>query len=344
MTTLIWMFPGQSSRYPQMFRKVASLRPKLTLNLLEEASALLGRDVKAHYCDAKPSSVMFGCNRDVQIGVFLINHLFLQVLESEGFHADYSLGLSLGEWNHLVHIGALSFEDALRAVEARGRAYDQGPRGAMASVFPLDAETLEEAVEQARVHGQIEIVNFNSPRQQVISGEHAAIEAAMQIIEDEYFVQAVMIEKEVPMHASMFESAGLAFRAHLETLAFQTPTLPYLPNRFAAFQEQLTSQEWVDILSSHVYKPVFWRESIDMLVAHCVEPVFVEVGAKGVLYNLLDRRWHKGLHKIKMDSAEDTAAHQAQVLRSLHQLQAQRAAQHLTATAEAKVRTQTSSQ
>jgi len=58
------------------------------------------------------------------------------------FLAGRSLGLSLGEYSHLVHIGALELDDALRLVDERGRCYDEAPPGTMATVLTVDRETV----------------------------------------------------------------------------------------------------------------------------------------------------------------------------------------------------------
>jgi [acyl-carrier-protein] S-malonyltransferase len=321
------MFPGQSSRYPAMLEKLAALHPP-NRQVIEEASSLLERDIWAQYDASKHSEeAMFACNRDVQIGVFLANHLFLQILEAEGFDASYSLGLSLGEWNHLVHCGALSFSEALLAVEQRGLAYDAGPRGAMASVFPIMVEDLEPILERARAFGVIEAVNLNSPRQQVISGETSALEEAMRLLEDELFIQAVIIERQVPMHASIFAPVSEHFRAYLEGVRFQPPRIPYFPNRLGHPVEDITQQGFVSMLSSHISSPVLWRASVDWLVAKHPDAVFVEVGPKGVLYNLLDRRWHRDIQRFKLDSAQDTEAHLREVIAALHTLQQKKQAE-----------------
>ena len=57
----------------------------------------------------------------------------------------------------------------------RGEAYDDGPRGTMAAVFPIDLEELEGVVKKARAKGIVEVVNINSPMQQVIAGEQQAV-------------------------------------------------------------------------------------------------------------------------------------------------------------------------
>src|SRR5215204_905002 len=174
--TPVLMFPGQSSRYPAMVERALSLAPEENTDLVREASDLLGRDLLAHYRTDNPDA--FAASRDIQVGVFLSNHLHLRSLERVGLTAERSLGMSLGEYNHLVHIGALEFADALRLVDARGVAYDAGPAGAMAAIFPLELSDLESVVSRAREHGVLEIGNFNSPTQHVLSGEREAVEAA----------------------------------------------------------------------------------------------------------------------------------------------------------------------
>lgn len=303
--TLVYMFPGQSSRYPGMLNKLAGLN-RTCARLLLDASEILGRDLSSHYREDNPE--VFAHNVDVQIGVFLANHMFLQILEEGNLTADVSLGLSLGEYNHLVHIGALGFEDALRTVEKRGEAYDAGPRGAMASVMPMDALELQEVCHRVQNKGVLEVTNLNSPRQQVISGETAALEAALQILEDEFYVQATIIERQVPMHCSIFAPVGEAFRKHLETVTFNKPSLPYLPNALGQVLEQPVKEDFVELLSTHVCRPVLWRKSIDLVVERWPGSTFVEVGPMSVLFNLLNKKWHR-FKKLHTDTAEATGEH-----------------------------------
>ena len=65
--------------------------------------------------------------------VFLATQMYLAALQAEGLQPIASLGLSLGEYSHLVDIGALDLEDALDLVNERGRCYDEAPAGVMGS-------------------------------------------------------------------------------------------------------------------------------------------------------------------------------------------------------------------
>ena len=316
--TLVFMFPGQSSRYPGMLDKLAHLHPRAA-EVLGLASDTLSRDLRSHY--SEDNAAAFERNVDVQLGVFVANHMMLSALQAEGVDAELSLGLSLGEYNHLTHIGALDFVDALRVVKARGEAYDAGPRGQMASVQPLDLAALEQVVEAVRARGLgvLEIVNLNSPRQHVLSGDQAAVEAAVALLEDEHYVVPTIIERQVPMHSSLFTGVGEALRPHLRRVRFRATRRAYLPNRLGSPVPSASSDEFVALLADHVHTPVLWRQSIDHVVASHPDAVLVEVGPRQVLTNLLDRKW-VSRPKFATDSREDASVHFARVVESLRAL------------------------
>jgi [acyl-carrier-protein] S-malonyltransferase len=311
----VFMFPGQSSRYDGMLGHLVGSSAG-SRELVDRASDLLGRDLLAFYGPDTPEP--YGRNRDIQIAVFLANQIMLDRLEAAGVEAVGSLGLSLGEWNHLVHIGALSFDEALLAVERRGHEYDGGPRGTMAAVFPVELDELAALIEPLRARGVIEVAVLNSPRSHVVAGERALVAAAVELLEDELFLQPVMIERQVPMHSSLFEPVGARFAEYLRDLPFRRPRLPYLPNRVASLLPDPDHETFVTLLSRHVHEPVRWRESVECVRATWPEAALVEVGPRKVLCNLLDRRWQPGVTKLHTDSETELSARIGQVAAELH--------------------------
>lgn len=276
--TLIAMFPGQSSRYPDMLERFD----------LAEPSEILGRDLRA---------LDLAKNRDVQVGVFLANHFHYQAL---GIDFQHSVGLSLGEYNHLVHIGALSFADALRLVDARGQLYDTAEGGLMVSIFPLPATTTEAAIARLGLGDRCGIGLYNSPRQHVLSGEKAAVEAVLAALEDEDYFEGTVIESRIPMHAPCFARHAARFGELLASVPFQPPTKPYLPNVLGNYT---TNDDPRAYLIAHVYRPVRWQASIDAIARRVPDPFFVEVGPKGVLHNLFTKDWMPG-RRAKTDRAD----------------------------------------
>jgi len=284
---VIFLFPGQNSRYPGMFDRLLAADPG-NCAILAEASETLGRDLRTHFRQDNPSQ--FALNRDVQIGVFLANHMHAASLRRRGVHADYSLGLSLGEYNHLVDIGALSFHDALRLLEKRGAAYEQAPEGVMTAVFPVTPEEATEAAQRASNVGTVAVAMFNTPSQCVLSGEREAVDAAATWLEEETACHSSRIESRLPMHSPMFRTVGDCFRPALSTVEWLRPSKPYLPNVLGGFLTNPGKEEIVECLWRHPWSPVYWRQSVESLAAPAENQFFVEVGPKSVLYDM-GRRW-----------------------------------------------------
>ena len=304
--TVVFMFPGQSSRYPEMIEKLAAEKPCATL--LAHASHVLGRDLRAHYRADNPHA--FARNRDVQVGVFLANHLHLAVLAAAGVESPWSLGLSLGEYNHLVHIGAMAFADALRLVEVRGALYDHARDGLMVSVFPLAAATVEAAIAVLGVGDRVAVGLYNSPRQQVISGERSAVERVIAHLEHDDFFDATVIESRIPMHAPCFAATGEQLAVVLEDVEIGEPRSTYVPNVLGQLVEHATPRQIRSCLAAHVHRPVRWKASVDAMAAHVDAPWFVEVGPRAVLHNLFARDWTPG-RRATTDASSEWATHLA---------------------------------
>jgi [acyl-carrier-protein] S-malonyltransferase len=297
------MFPGQSSRYPEMLHRVVQAFPPAK-KIVDLASDVLGRNLIEIY---ESGESVFDRNRDVQVGVFLASHLYLKVLEDNGVEASSSLGLSLGEYNHLVHIEAIDFADALVLVNARGQVYDEGPRGMMAALFPIEADEVHELVTQASGSGCVQVANYNTPSQFVVAGETRAVLAAMRLAEEEYSIDPVVIEKQIPMHTMVFRSVSEALLPHLKAAKFRKPKRPYVSNVLGKVVENAEPERIIELLAQHVYSPVLWRQAIDDIVERQPDSVFVEVGPRGILYNMLQKRWHPNA-KFKTDVIDDLKA------------------------------------
>jgi len=272
---------------------------------LDRASDVLGRDIRTHYRASNPS--MFSRNRDVQIGVFLANHLHWRLLERAGIRASYSAGLSLGEYNHLVHIGALEFDDALRVLEARGNAYDDGPRGKMTAVFPASSDDVTDLLNRIGQPAHLGIGIHNTPRQQVLSGDAAAVDAAAALAEEDLSAHTVVIDDRLPMHSPLFDSVAEALRPALERASWHRPLLPYLPNVIGRFVSDPGPPDFVDLLSRHVSHTVRWRESMEVMAETAGSMVVVEAGPGTVLTNLFGRKWLSP-RRYATDAAEPLGA------------------------------------
>jgi [acyl-carrier-protein] S-malonyltransferase len=311
---VVFLFPGQSSVSPGAIARARAAHPAADA-VAERAHAVLGHSFTDRY--GKPEGATLACNCDIQITVFLASQMYLAALRAEGVEAAASLGLSLGEYSHLVEIGALDFEAALRLVAERGRLYDESPPGIMATVLAIDRETVEEVVATAKAHGTLVISNINARTQHVIAGEAAAVSRAIEILENDHAAHVTVIERRVPMHSPLMAPVAAAFAPALARAPWQAAR-PYLPNVTATPIESPTAADFVAHLTRHVGEPVLWQQSVDRVVADHPGARFVEVGPGGVLHNMMGRGW-KGVASKRVDAPDngDARAHFAATVEAL---------------------------
>ena len=312
---LVFLFPGQSSAGPDALTRARRLHPAA-----EALAATAGRVLG----EADASALLGGetarldTNRDVQIVVFLATQMYLRALAAEGLDAVASLGLSLGEYSHLVHVGALPFEEALALVSARGRCYNRAPQGLMVTVLGADRETVAGVVADAGSRGCAVISNYNAPTQHVVAGHDEAVNWAAARLEDEHGAHTTVIERRVPMHSPLMAPVGEAFLTALRDAPWRTPARNYLPNVTATPVRAALAEHFVDRLTAHVSAPVLWDRSVDVVAAAHPDATFVEVGPGGVLHNMLGRAW-KRLRRARLDGPDglDPRVHFAQAVEAL---------------------------
>jgi [acyl-carrier-protein] S-malonyltransferase len=294
----VFLFPGQSSVGPQVLSRARSAHPAAE-PIADLARAVLGDARASQYLDEHGARLR--SNRDIQITVFLATQMYLAALEAEHVEAVSSLGLSLGEYSHLVHIGALDLDHALRLVDERGRCYDEAPPGIMATVLAVDHDTVASVVRDAGVFGPIAVSNINTPTQHVIAGAEPAVSWAIATLEDEHAAHTTVIERRVPMHSPMMAPVANAFAPALARAPWKTATKPYVPNVTATPIAHPTREDFIAHLTRHVSEPVLWYRSVNALASAYPDATFIEVGPGGVLHNMMGRAW-RGLRRARLDA------------------------------------------
>ncbi len=289
---IVFMFPSQSSRYGGMIRKLALLRPA-TAQVLRDASEVLGEDLAERYCRDSPD--VFKEKRDQRLGLFLVNLMYQRALEAEGVVASYSLGFSLGEYNHLVHIGALSVADAVRLLVRPSPPDLPDPVGERAVVYRIPLAPVTGLVERAREMGVIQVGGMLSPHIHYIAGESEPVRwVCARLKEEQPESRTMFMPVKLPLHSMLMRPIAERLAAHMEQVDWRVPHLPYLPNALGKLVFAPGKATLIDLMARHLYEAVHWRQSIDGLVRRHRDAVFVEVGPRRALcaYFYLEKRWH----------------------------------------------------
>ncbi len=201
---------------------------------------------------------------------------------------EMTAGLSLGEYTALVFAGSLTFEDGLRVVQRRGEAMqeaaDATPSG-MISTLLLDREVVETIQEQASEAGLLRIANYLCPGNIVLSGENAACERALELI-DEAGGKSKPLAVAGAFHTTIMEPADVRLAEALAGVSIKAPEIPVISNVDAAPHDD--PDEISDLLVRQVISPVLWEDSIRNMLDAGVDE-FYEIGPGKVLRGLLKR-------------------------------------------------------
>lgn len=211
---------------------------------------------------------------------------FAAYREAGGEPPRYAAGHSLGEFTAHVAAGTLPIGEAIRLVHKRGRymqeAVPEG-QGAMAAILKIGAEQVADVCRESG--GVVDIANYNSPEQTVISGERGAVLRASTKLKDAG-ARVIPLKVSAPFHCRLMKRAAERLAQDLAHVNFQPAEIPVISNVTAQLID--TPQDASRLLVEQVTAPVRWRESLQQLASLGVTR-FIEFGSGKVLTGLVRR-------------------------------------------------------
>jgi trans-AT polyketide synthase/acyltransferase/oxidoreductase domain-containing protein len=276
MTT--YVFPGQGSQNKGMGGTLFDDFSELTV----QADAILGYSIK-RLCLEDPQ-IKLSLTQYTQPALYIVNAFsYLKRLRETGKKPNFVAGHSLGEYSALFAAEAFDFPTGLQLVKKRGELMSRASGGAMAAILGLDEEQIIRALNKHDLH-QIDIANYNSPSQIVISGLKTDIDKAKAVFEAMPEVKLfVPLKTSGAFHSRYMESVKAEFADFLNGFSLAPPGIHVISNVWARpYQADMISQNLIDQLTH----PVQWSESIRYLMG-LGEVEFVEVGPGKVLNGLI---------------------------------------------------------
>ncbi|WXB17336.1 ACP S-malonyltransferase [Pendulispora albinea] len=190
-------------------------------------------------------------------------------------------GHSLGEYSALLSAGALSVEDGVRLVRARGLAMQEAVPpgvGAMAAVMGLDADAVTavcqqvEEEEQATSGEVVRPANFNSPGQIVIAGHAKAVARAVAVAGTRGG-KAKVLNVSAPFHSPLMAPAARALEKQLAQVTIAPLAFPVVANVDA--RPNRDEGRVKELLVRQVDGAVRWEETIRFMheqgITHALE-------------------------------------------------------------------------
>ncbi|WP_410615260.1 SDR family NAD(P)-dependent oxidoreductase [Amycolatopsis sp. lyj-109] len=275
------LFPGQGSQRPGMFAELFVTFPDLQRYLrLDPATAEVVFGPAVFGETARQDSVdRVTDTRVAQPALGLAGLAAFRLLTRAGVRPAMLGGHSYGELTALAAAGAFTPEGLLHASHARAAAIldavPSGDPGAMAAVSASAAEVLAVLGESPVV-----LANHNSPKQTVISGLTADVEAAVGHLRAAG-LGAKRIQVACAFHSSLVAPAGEAFGRALDAIGVVRPAVPVYGNRTAG-PYPASPDAIRDELAAQLGAPVRFVEQVEAMYAAGAR-VFVEAGPGAVL-------------------------------------------------------------
>lgn len=306
MGKIAFVFPGQGAQAVGM-GKDAYDTIEASRQMIDRADAALGFALSELIFNGPEEQLKQTAN--TQPALLAVSVALLEAFKARGVQPDFVAGHSLGEYSALVAAGAISYEDALRTVRARGQFMElavPGGAGAMAAVLGAERAALAELCETvSRESGSVELANVNCPGQIVVSGTASGVAAVVERCKEAGAKRAIPLEVSGPFHSSLMQPAADQLREVLGGLSLQDAAVPVVANVTAA---PVTEAETIRrLLAEQVVSPVLWEDSVRYLLEAGVD-TFVEIGSGTVLTGLI-RKIDRSARVVSINSAEAIEAY-----------------------------------
>jgi len=254
--SVLFTFPGQGAQKPGMLHALPA-HPE-TGRTLEEAAAALGRDVRMLDTESALRSTVA-----VQLCLLVAGVVMARVLAAHGAQPQMVAGLSIGAWPAAVTAGVLDFADAVRLVELRARLMEDAyPSGyGMTAIGGLTRQQLEPLVMQ--VHGPaapVYLANLNAPRQIVIAGAHAAMDAVAALALEHGAQRAERLAVAVPSHCELFDEQARTLACAMDQVALGRPRITYISS--SAARALFDGRRIGADLAANMAHPVLWADTV----------------------------------------------------------------------------------
>jgi malonyl CoA-acyl carrier protein transacylase len=280
---LALVFPGQGAQYAGMGHELYQKFPVIR-HWMDRAAACADFDLLELLFQDREEDLQK--TRWQQPATFTLEFSLVQHLLSLGIKPLAMAGHSLGELTALATSGVFSFEDGFRLVNKRALCMDKAcelnldPGIMIATDAPLE-------VVEAKLKGRLDayITNYNAPRQVVVGGDTAAVQALREEIKAEGY-RATQLRVSMAFHSPLMRVIHDELEEFIGPIPFQAPSIPVVSNTtrqpFPADPAEIKR-----IVMAHLESPVHWISNVRTLRQDYGIRVFLEVGPGDTLSNLI---------------------------------------------------------
>lgn len=279
MKKVAFIFPGQGSQAVGMGKDLYE-NFEASKHVFDKANEVLGKDIK-HICFEGDEEVLKQ-TVNTQPAILTTSIACLEALKSlVDVTPAYVAGHSLGEYAAYYTAGVVDLEHALTLIQKRADLMSDAPAGSMAAVLNATDEQVKEALEKANKDGYVDVANYNSPVQVVITGEAEAVKKACEYLQELGVKRVIPLAVSGAFHSMLMKNASEKFAEFIQDMDIKNAQIPVITNVDA----EITTENFKPKMSKQICSSVYWTQTIQKMIENGVE-IFVELGNGKVLSGL----------------------------------------------------------
>lgn len=278
---IAFLFPGQGSQAVGMGKDLYD-NFEAAKNVFDSADKILGKSITTLCFEGPEENLKQTVN--TQPCIVTMSIAALEALKSQlDITPTFTAGHSLGEYCAMYCSGVMNLETTLKAIQKRADLMGATKGGAMAAILNAPEGSLEKALKEASEVGYVDVANYNSPAQVVITGDENAVKKAGELLSEAGARRVVPLAVSGAFHSRFMEEAGHEFASFVQDLDMENAQVPVFTNVDA--QATMLSAEFKNKMPKQIYSSVHWTQTIENMIKDGVD-TFIEIGPGKVLAGL----------------------------------------------------------
>ncbi len=278
---IAFIFPGQGAQFVGMGKDLYDNYEKAK-EIFEFANDVLNKSI-TDLCFNGPEEALKQ-TINTQPGIVTMSIAALEAFRSElKIVPRFTAGHSLGEYCAMYCSGVMDLETTLKAIQKRADLMSEVKGGAMAAVLNAPSGSIERALEEGSKIGYIDIANYNSPLQIVLTGDENAVKKAGELLLEAGAKRFVPLAVSGAFHSKYLENASREFSSYVDSIEISSASIPVITNVDAA--ATISSDDFKNKMPRQICSSVHWTQTIENMIKNGVD-TFVEIGPGKVLAGL----------------------------------------------------------